>query len=361
MANVVKPNLTSSGSVNIKSYGYNEGNTNISITPVQYVNEATVSPLSQDYGKYEEKPVTAELSDVLSTTEGKVESLLSKYHIFDTITEDERQPIRPTEGSWEEWKQKQQEEWDKKPEWEKGVLGKHGKSVYGTGTDELGNYWKDASGKKHYVDESGNDLNPQPQAQPTQQQPEQQSQPESEKKPEEEKPQEQKPEEKPEEKKPEEKPQQDNTVGKGKTTEIPDSVRQTGIIANYTQNYNTRGWSYDQGKMAKAYKAAGSQTDGNMATIDGRYLVAVSPRFGKVGDNIDIKLENGQVIHAVIADVKGDDATSSWGHELGGKVDVVEWEINGTSQAELSKNLKDKGWYGSPVTSITNTGSGNYF
>ena len=151
------------------------------------------------------------------------------------------------------------------------------------------------------------------------------------------------------------------TSGNGKTTEIPDSVKQTGIIANYTQNYNTRGWGYDQKKMANAYKASGSQTDGNIATIDGRYLVAVSPKFGKVGDNIDIQLENGETIPAVIADVKGSDATSSWGHELGGKVDVVEWEINGTSQDQLKKTLKNNDWYGSEVVSITNTGSGGYF
>ena len=148
------------------------------------------------------------------------------------------------------------------------------------------------------------------------------------------------------------------------TIAIPDSVRQTGIIANATQNYSTRGWAYNQGMLADAYKAAGSQADGNMATLNGRYLVAVSPTFGTVGDNIDIQLENGQVIPAVIADIKGADATSPWGHQFGSAgVDVIEWEINGSANdgGALRNNLTEKGWYGSDVTSIINLGSGNYF
>ena len=36
------------------------------------------------------------------------------------------------------------------------------------------------------------------------------------------------------------------------------------------------------------------------------------------------------------------------------KVDVVEWEIAGTSQSELTRNLKEKGWYGRKVDHITN-------
>ena len=168
--------------------------------------------------------------------------------------------------------------------------------------------------------------------------------------------------EKKEEPKKEEKPKEEyKPSGNGKTIEIPNSIGQTGIIPNLTQYYGTRKWAYNQGKMADAYRAAGSQQDGNMATINGRYLVAVSPKFGTVGDNIDIQLANGKVIPAVIADVKGSDAQSNWGHVLGGGVDVVEWEINGTSQSQLSSNLKEKGWYGSKVTSITNTGSGHYY
>ena len=153
--------------------------------------------------------------------------------------------------------------------------------------------------------------------------------------------------------------------GSGETITIPDNVKQTGIIANATQNYSTRGWAYNQGMLADAYKAAGSQADGNMATLNGRYLVAVSPTFGTVGDNIDIQLENGQVIPAIIADIKGADATSPWGHQFpgGAGVDVIEWEINGSANdgGALRNNLTEKGWYGSDVTSIINFGSGNYF
>ena len=42
--------------------------------------------------------------------------------------------------------------------------------------------------------------------------------------------------------------------------------------------------------------------------LNNRYLVAVSPKFGKVGDNIDVCLDNGTVIPCTIADSKGKDA-----------------------------------------------------
>lgn len=154
----------------------------------------------------------------------------------------------------------------------------------------------------------------------------------------------------------------------GQTEELPgkfnDGNSQSGIIAEYTQNYAERGWnqSTNQGALNNAYNKAGRPTDGSLCTTpDGRYMVAVKPRFGNVGDKIDIELENGQVVHAVIADVKGPDAKHEYGHFQGGQVSVVEWESNGTSQDAVRNDLQKNGWWKQDVVAITNLGSGNYF
>ena len=197
MANVIKPSLKPvGGNVQIKTYGFNDKPAAFTKAKMMHEVKADKETILPNYGDFEATPINPELRDVLTEQEGKVESLLSKYHIFDIepIPEDERQVVKP-EGTWEEWEQKQKEKWNNRPEWEQGVFGKHGRSVFGTGTDELGNYWLDGPsefGRKHYVDEHGNDLDPQPQAKP------------------EEKPQEQKPQEKPQEEKPKEEPKKEN-------------------------------------------------------------------------------------------------------------------------------------------------------
>ena len=358
MAKIVKPKLTNAGSdIKITNYTFNNKSNDKK-------REDLLADLNNQIGDYfdktnksfKEKIVNPNLNNILK--DGSIESFLQQFHIFDyndTSEDTSSTPAAPSDSS-------QGNTGSSKPSDPKNTNSKDdikNKSVdelareviegkYGTGQarkDALGDRYDEVQKR---VDEllkkpssgssptgqsnssSGNEKNNQQDNKPKED-----SKPKEESKP--------------------------AGTGTGKTTQIPSDVKQTGIIANYTQNYGTRGWVYDQGKLAKAYKAAGSQADGNMATINGRYMVAVSPRFGKVGDNIDIQLANGKVIHAVIADVKGSDATSSWGHVIGGGVDVVEWEINGTSQSQLSSNLKSKGWYGSKVTSITNTGSGHYF
>ena len=92
------------------------------------------------------------------------------------------------------------------------------------------------------------------------------------------------------------------------------------------------------------------------ARINGRYVVAVTSKFGNVGDYIDIQTANGKTINAVIGDIKRttDSGANEWGHE-GGQV-VVEYITNWNSH----DNPKTDGG----ITSITNTGknflSGDY-
>jgi len=88
----------------------------------------------------------------------------------------------------------------------------------------------------------------------------------------------------------------------------------------------------NQRKVSDIWKEQGSVFKNGIAVInvDGvdRYLVAVSPKYGKVGDCIDVKLEDGTVIHCIIADQKGSDAKSEWGHLLeDGSINILEFEV----------------------------------
>ncbi len=139
--------------------------------------------------------------------------------------------------------------------------------------------------------------------------------------------------------------------GDGKSIDIPSNVAQTGIIKNYTNyDYFVGRWTKgsNQDALSKAWTAAGKTSDRGIATYNDRYLVAVSEKFGTVGDNINVTLDNGQVIPCTIADVKGADAKSEWGHKFGGAVDVIEWESVGGQDV-----INTDGWAGSNVVNIT--------
>lgn len=62
-----------------------------------------------------------------------------------------------------------------------------------------------------------------------------------------------------------------------------------------------------QERVHDAWNAAGSVFTNHVATLDGRYLVAVKPALGEPGQYIDIALENGTVIPAIVADTKGNE------------------------------------------------------
>lgn len=62
-----------------------------------------------------------------------------------------------------------------------------------------------------------------------------------------------------------------------------------------------------QERVHDAWNAAGSVFTNHVATLDGRYLVAVKPALGEPGQYIDITLENGTVIPAIVADTKGNE------------------------------------------------------
>lgn len=77
--------------------------------------------------------------------------------------------------------------------------------------------------------------------------------------------------------------------------------------------FSGRTWPTDilpnsgQETVHDAWNAAGSVFTNHVATLNGRYLVAVKPALGSPGQYIDIALENGTVIPAIVADTKGNE------------------------------------------------------
>jgi hypothetical protein len=123
------------------------------------------------------------------------------------------------------------------------------------------------------------------------------------------------------------------TAISGTTVNIPSSVPQTGITGNYTcypQFYGRWNAGTTQRRISEIWGQKGKTgSPENIATIDGYYLIAVTQKFGQVGDIVCVVLANGTRINCMIADEKnpGDSNYTEWGHDLGGgKADVIEWE-----------------------------------
>ena len=76
-------------------------------------------------------------------------------------------------------------------------------------------------------------------------------------------------------------------------------------------------------------KRSGEHYDSHgFAKVNGRYVIACTTTFGKVGDYIDFVLDNGKVIHAIMGDEKNqsDAGCNRWGHDDGRS--VVEFVVN---------------------------------
>lgn len=98
----------------------------------------------------------------------------------------------------------------------------------------------------------------------------------------------------------------------GDTIDIPEP---------YGTDYTYMGWQLITSPTSKQFElieTAGMNFDSEgFGKINGRYVVAVRPKFGTVGDYIDFYLEDGTVLPCIVGDIKGDDADSEWGHNGG--------------------------------------------
>ena len=155
-------------------------------------------------------------------------------------------------------------------------------------------------------------------------------------------------------------------VVNGTTIAIPSWVLQAPINAiytNYTYFYSQWAKSSLQYKVAQLWNNKGRKSNRNIATIDGRYLIALKTTFGLSGDKVSVVLDNGTVINCIIADSKGNenagDSFAAYGHTTtGGRANIVEFEAIGpTNSHYISQPMDLSGWEGHTVTKIVNGGS----
>lgn len=142
-------------------------------------------------------------------------------------------------------------------------------------------------------------------------------------------------------------------AGGNKVVNIPGDINQSGITKNYTNYeyfYNKWNNGTTQRQLADTWNSAGRTQDRGIATLNGRYLVAMTDTYGKVGDNVDVVLDNGVTIPCTIADAKGAGDRNAYGHTIGGTMtDIIEWESAGSQD-----NMNIDGWRGVEVSTVIN-------
>ena len=148
---------------------------------------------------------------------------------------------------------------------------------------------------------------------------------------------------------------------------IPSYVGQSGIsdiYTNYSYFYTRWGKSTNQYKLAQIWGSMGKPSDRNIAVINGNYLIAVKPIFGKVGDMMTVVLNDGTYFNAIMADAKanenGSTGYATYGHGSNGHVNVIEWEAVGNPNSHITGSAYPRdlaGWKGKTVTRIINRGA----
>ena len=157
-----------------------------------------------------------------------------------------------------------------------------------------------------------------------------------------------------------------NSIGSGETITLPNDPTIGNNIQHEFWQTNTNKSSPQVYLMNKA----GIHTDSDgICIVDNRYVVAVAPTFGRVGDYIDVQLSNGQVVHAIIGDIKNpnDSNYTQWGHRYPQGINVLEFCIDQKRNDWVGHQSNGKTvykchpeWKGAHVTSVTNCGSTPY-
>lgn len=144
-----------------------------------------------------------------------------------------------------------------------------------------------------------------------------------------------------------------DSYGSGKTINIP---------SPYGDSFTYMGWSLITSTGSNQYKLrvkTGEHYDANgFGKIGDRYVIACTPTFGKIGDEIDFVLANGRVIHGVMGDEKkmSDAGCNKWGHDGGHS--VVEFVVNKSMWYHTGKTVTrfHPEWAKSRVVKAVNLG-----
>ena len=92
---------------------------------------------------------------------------------------------------------------------------------------------------------------------------------------------------------------------------------------------------------SKQYKWLNSHfwdyTDEGICIYEDRYLVALTPEFGSVGDHVDLAFKDGSVLKTIIVDVKWN--AEKYGHRVNGKLNVLELIVSPEWYEENRDNM----------------------
>lgn len=118
----------------------------------------------------------------------------------------------------------------------------------------------------------------------------------------------------------------------GNVINIPTTFNGLPIGSNMTCSvYERIAWTPNtmQRRIYERWISRGRQYEEGIAVLDGYYLVACSEMFGTVGDRVQFRLENGEIINCIIADAKskGDVNYTDYGHIHQGNILCLEMEV----------------------------------
>lgn len=141
------------------------------------------------------------------------------------------------------------------------------------------------------------------------------------------------------------------------TVQIP---RPDGSNIYTITEYDRINWARGTAQRAvfNQWNDSGHWTNG-FATINGYYLIACTPKFGRVGDIVEFRLSDGRVLPCIIADEKNtsDPGCNEWGHDNGRS--IIEFEVQSSWYRSYgnpgSRNWMPE-WRGLYVDEAMNTG-----
>lgn len=108
-------------------------------------------------------------------------------------------------------------------------------------------------------------------------------------------------------------------------------TKQKGVCALYEDysKFAENCTEFSAKQLADGWKAQGKlkQVSAHrVATYGGYYLIALRPRFGNIGDLVQILLEGSYTLNCIIADnIYGQDRQTKWGVPMGDEVVIIKW------------------------------------
>ena len=149
----------------------------------------------------------------------------------------------------------------------------------------------------------------------------------------------------------------------GETINIPSTiVEYAGVRDRIGGGVSYTDWSMVTDTTSDQYKLreeSGNHYDEDgIGIVNGRKTVALTQMYGDVGDMVDITFDSGEVMYAIIADIKssGDEGWTVWGHNNGQVVLELYTNWDETDVGNITDSYSERMGY-DRVKSVTNRGS----